>query len=306
VEDRWPMRDPSVFVERPELGPSFHPGEDYEGEFIGRALEAFGSTRSIFWGIGADQLFIANDHQALNSLLHAPELSLKARILQARRQFGTKRLIRHLLASSRVAGPLRSLRDNIIASNQLDALVWRVPAFWVIGRSDESRIMMSIDAPYSDNSFLSRWSWELVVRGLRLKSYRWSATNHLPYLRADFVNAVLTLSPLLLRDGRLRKGLLRCMARSRLPDSIRLRPKGGVFSKVVESGLGGREYAHLEQLFSRDSALADLRIIEPRAFLNILASYRSFCWSHQSRRESAGEMIMWRTIAAELWCRRMS
>ncbi|AWV87973.1 asparagine synthase-related protein [Bradymonas sediminis] len=308
VEDKWPMRDPEVFTRYPELGPSFHPGEDYETTFIHRALKE-DSSRSVFWGVGADQLFVVNENRILKSLLNSSDVSFDVRLTKAHRRFGTKRIASHLLGRTSAAKPLRILRDKSDSFFGRQANPWHNPERWVsfeaTGTVNPSNSNIRDVKP--EQSFLSRHLWELVIRGFRRKSLYLGRSHHLPYLRADFVKVVLGRKPHSLhKSATLQKSLLRDIARNYVPESIRLRPKGGVFSKFVESGVGGREYTRIEALFSGESALADNQLIEPKVFLDTFAAYRSFCWSHQGKRQTAAEMILWRTIAGELWCRRVS
>lgn len=304
VEDCWPMSSPSIYVDRPELGPSFHPGETYESAFIGRSIEQIGK-RPGFWGVGADQLFKVKQHLVLSSIFNHSKMSLENRFLLAKRHASTIEIAEFLLKSTEFSDLLRPAYRLLKRSRRMGRFPWRTPNFWVITNADRSSNRFQKEPDNQDDSFLSNENWELASRGFRRKTYRWRVSQHVPYLRTDYIDAVLGMNPFLLNDGMSTKGLLRRMAKWHLPMSIRLRPKGGVFSKVVEFGLGCMEFSEIEQLFGTESALGDLQLIEPSLFLKAFASYRGFCWSNQGQDQNANEMFMWRTIAAELWCRQL-
>jgi len=309
LEDHWPMRDPSVYINQSALGPEFHPGAGYESVFIQRANQIFGE-RSVFNGIGADQLFIINDHRMLDSLLTDLNLPWNGRLVEAERRVGKNRLTRYLFGKTPVAPVLRKFRNryqNLRDSLRTPEFSWHEPKRWVRVDylPDDSAIKSETDP--GDHSFLSGWGWELVIRGLWRKNQHLGVSHHLPYLRADFMRDLFTIEPHHVNLGRsYQKGLLRQMGQGYLPESIQKRIKGGLFSKFVESGLSVRERHNIEKMFRADSALAGYGLIEPYKFLNIFLEYCRFCSPNNPMASPAGEMRFWRTISAELWLRKMN
>lgn len=304
VEDRWPMRYPFEYTRRPELGPSFHPGEGYETEFIRRALNGQ-SVQMVSSGVGADHLFVVSDYLMMDSLMHAQKDNLAKRMFNVYERVGVRRLCRHLISSNPVVRPLKLMRNKYAKIAESDKTLWWRPSNWVKVNSLAATHRQGKFLK-QDRSFLSSWDWELVIRGLRRKTYNLDKSQHLPYLRSDFVDTVLGLEAHVINLGSgVQKDLLRRITNNYLPESIRNRPKGGVFSKFVEFGLGGCEHSSIERLFIKESALADHKLIEPSLFLSAFASYRQFCWSHQGLVHGAGEMLLWRTVSAELWLRKI-
>lgn len=308
LEDQWPMRFPSTYSDIPEFGPEFHPGAGYESAFIQRALQKFGE-RSIFSGIGADQLFIVSDHLMLDALLHDPKMVWSDRVIEALRRVGKQRLARYFMARSRAAPLLRNLRDQsfgVFTQLKSSEFPWREPRLWVRDNFDHAPQVTKSEGDTIERSFLARWSWDLVIRGLWRKNQRMNISHHLPFLRADFMEALFTIDAHRVNLGSgYRKDLLRQMGMGILPESIRTRAKGGFFSKFVEYGLGIREYQNVEKLFVFESVLADYQIIEPDIYLKLLKKYHKFCSKFRERQELAGEMYLWRSIAAEMWCRQL-
>src|SRR5690554_153534 len=307
LEDQWPMRFPNAYVNMPEFGPEFHPGAGYESVFIQRAMQRFGE-RSVFSGIGADQLFIVSDHLMLDALLHDPTMVWSDRVIEALRRVGKRRLARYFVARSPAAPSLRHLRDQsfgVFKRFKSPVLPWREPRLWVRSDFDDASQIAKVERDNIDLSFLSRWSWESVIRGLWRKNQGMNISHHLPFLRADFIEALFTIDAHRVNLGYgWRKDLLRQMGVGIIPDAIRIRVKGGLFSKFVEFGLGIQEYKACEKLFQNGSVLANIQLIEPKIFLDIFESYSNFCKNHRDKRQPAGEMLLWRVIAAELWCRR--
>lgn len=306
LEDRWPLLQPEKYVTNPGLGPPFHPGADYEDAFIQRACQD-SDSRTIFSGIGADQLFITNDYLMLDALLEDAGAALPRALYDAGRRVGIRRLLRYSVSRSFVGPYLRLARAYIHKARQSGVeYPWRSPDQWVQPASfdhppDADSLMAGQMTP-----FYLRWSWELVIREIRRKSYDLGITYHLPFLRADFVDLIFSLKPydLNLGDGS-RKDLLRRMAQGLLPESIRQRPKGGSFCKVVDAGLAHHESARVVDLFSKNSILADWGLIDTQSFLKVFGQYREFCYAHQVEDISSGAMELWTTIAVELWGRKI-
>ncbi len=302
VEDAWPLRKPEESMRSLDLGPDFHPGTSYESAFLGRAFERFG-RRPVFSGVGADHLFQVSRTHVMRDLFTAGWS--RRRWGDARRILGGAELARGIVGRTGMGRRLRRLLGRSRSGRTLQSAPWRFPELWVEQSEDESDYKPTPSQIDSRGSFLYTWLWECVVRGFHRKSQRWRTSHHFPYLRSDFIEAVLQVDPILFCIGELRKGLLRKLTRTYLPNSIRRRPKGGVFSKIVEYGLGCREHSYIEHLFASESALADMQIIDVGEFRRAFHAYRSFCWRHQATPINAGEMLMWRTVAAEMWCRRL-
>lgn len=308
IEDQWPMRDPGAYIRRPEMGPEFHPGAGYESAFIQRATQEFG-PRDLFFGIGADQLLIINDYRMLGSLLADSSLSLRERLMEAERRVGRRRLARYLIGNAPAVPALRRIRDrfaDLLGATKLPDAPWVVPRLWVLEDALESSSAHD-EAQPDDPSFLPGWGWELAIRGLWRKNHMLNASHHLAYLRADFIQDLFTIEPhhVNLGEGHF-KGLLRRMGRGYLPRPILERRKGGLFSKFVEFGLSLEHRGDITCLFGTGSQLADFGLIESDSFLDAFWAYCEFCSPTMPLEPTGGAMYFWRTVAAELWLRKLN
>jgi len=308
IEDQWPMCEPEAYTNQPEFGPEFHPGAGYESAFIQRSMQKYG-PRGVFFGIGADQLFIINDHRMLKSLLADSNLSVGERLLEAEQRVGRERLARYFVGRTPVAPALRKIRNrfqNLLNSTKVPDSPWLMPKLWVAEKTLECN-SAQFEAKQDDESFLPGWGWELAIRGLWRKNQKLKISHHLPYLRADFMRDLFTIMPHRVNLGESHhKSLLRAMGRGYMPVSILEREKGGLFSKFIEYGLSLEHRDDIKGLFAAGSRLADCGLIDSNSFLNGFSAYCRFCSPDLPLSPPGGAMYFWRTVAAELWLRKLN
>lgn len=303
VDDRWPLRDPTVYTSNPELGPLFHPNADYSDAFVRRALVGY-QRSSCFSGTGADYLFLKHDAKVIRSIATQP-FNLK-QFVQTVNTFGITRSARIYLRSTLVGSMWRIGRSYLtpMRASGTNLFLWWRPEVWVNG--EETLQSDSMQRYKGRCDYLASTTWDLVSRGLRRKGCLYGISYHLPFMRRDFVEGVFSAEAhLKVGFGRHRKNLLRQLARYHVPEAIRLRPKGGLFSQVVDKGLGIRELDKLLQLFGDNSVLASKDLIDIERFKEVLREYGEFCSNNEATYKPAGAMSLWRTISAELWLRRL-
>lgn len=150
---------------------------------------------------------------------------------------------------------------------------------------------------------LKTWSWERVMRSLAWESRRANRSIWTPFLDAEFWELSLNLSPThLVEEGR-QKAILRRVSQDLLPERCRHRPKVGGFDPLVERGLVQGAPWRVYSLFSAPR-LGSWPAFDGEAFLKAYEAYRQANDQGQCR-SYRGSWAIWRTIATELWLRRI-
>lgn len=266
---------PSSAVLPPDLTaaglPLTWPSAAVEALLLERALES-GATR-VLAGLGADEWF-DGDPDAASLLLKSPGFRAAVSAARDYEHVGLRR------ALGRVLWP-RLRREVPWAVRRLSRRARVRPGFpeWAGART--KRVLSDAhDRALADKPWVEQTAEERILAGfkdphlarasaLRLQLERLSGILRVdPYLDAELATFALGASPELLlgQDApRERRGLLREALAGVLPESVRTRQDKASFVPVHRALFRPPHLATLERL-ARVSRLADLEVVEPKAF----------------------------------------
>lgn len=255
------------------------PSAAVEATLLARARDA-GASR-VLAGLGADEWF-DGDPDAASLLLsgaglrsamstaqvfeHAGRRRALARVLwpPVRREVPwlLRRMTRRLRSRAEVPAWAGSRTKRVIAESHERALADKP---WVELTAEE-RVLAGFRDPHLARASTLRLQLERLAGILRVD----------PYLDADVATFALSASPELLLgqdDPRERRGLFREALRGVLPESVRTRQDKASFAPVNRALFQPPLLATLDKAAAaRVSRLADLQIVEPKAFLAAYAS----------------------------------
>ena len=298
MDNLWPLRDLSFYSKITDAGPCFHAGTEYEFAFRRLVTERLGPM-ALMKGIGADQLLEVTRLRLAHSLWRRRHWGA---LLRAARRDPTRAQVSALLTMVAARMGLSATLDWARSVRRRRS---RRSTHWVL----ESRAPPSDPVPVGGEDQRAEQlfgrGWEHVCRMTR-EAARFSGGPTLaPLLDHRLWELAFRLPPEVLRLGEQNKGLLRVAMAGRLPEHIRLRPKLKTFDKHVEKGLGLLGAHKVSRLFRRPR-LAELGLIDVRAFLS---AYEDYCRRVRGSVDSptqVGSFPIWRTIAAELWLRAVA
>ena len=145
---------------------------------------------------------------------------------------------------------------------------------------------------------------ERIFRRLRRQALETRTALTSPFLDPRVWELGFRIAPEWKLRGGHDRAVLRLAAPASLPDELRWRPKRGLFTSAVERGLFRRELERVLQWF-RAPRLADLGLIEPRAFRLAYERAASAVDAHWPVVYSAHSRDLWLTVSAELWLRAL-
>lgn len=269
-----PFADLGAYQTEPEWGPHLHPGESYELAFFEELAKDFDV---VVGGWGADEIFsLRRDTLAQRSLRRGDWRTwlsctrTPGRILGSIREFG---------AQAAWSAGLRA------ASSVHEPLSWSVRSRRAVPPSRRSH----------DPEMLEGLGWELAQRTLARYRFRSGLSFVQPFKSTRMWELAFSTHPLRVAAPQADKIVLRQAARGRLTPSLAERPKDTSFDQVIRHGFM-RHSDSIREL-AKDPRLASLGWIDREAFFKAVST--------AIERDGAGLAPLWRTIATELWLRRI-
>lgn len=307
----WPLREPDFYTQSALDGPHTHPGTYYEAAYYRWFSARFGE-RPLWLGLGSEQAFSDGSAQSLRGMLRREGL---ASAWRESRSFSTpsnlaRALAQHTLGwgDSRFGDLARTVRraQSLFAPRREGELTrWLTPRARARLASLRGAATDELDPAEPPAVRTQRGALnELIFRRLRRQALETRVAITSPLLDPRVWELGFRIAPEWKLRGGHDRAVLRLAAPASLPDELRWRPKRGLFTSAVERGLFRRELERVLQWF-RAPRLADLGLIEPRAFRLAYEDAARAVDATWPVLYSAHSRDLWLAVSAELWLRAL-
>lgn len=302
IGDHWPLARPSDHATPLAWGPPAHPDGAWKMPFH-RRLDRQGLQMPVVYGNGADEVLWVPPPIWFDDRWH--HLDWRA-LAEA---FGpvplTSWLRPALRTGFRAVGsrPLRSVLPRGAASQPR----WCRPDRWT-PRAPAAEVVAPTLGPARRfyalrHRRIDTWGFEQTARSLAAERRTSGRPIWTPFLDAEFWELSLSLNPNDLVEGGRQKAVLRQCGADLLPEVCIRRPKTGGFDAVVERGLADRATRRVLGLSASSRLAQAWPGFDSAEFLAAWEAYRRTRPDHH--RGCRGSWSIWKTLAAELWFRRL-
>ncbi len=303
VTEHWPLSRLTDHRFPPAWGPAAHPDAAWKMPFH-RWLRARRGSMPVMYGNGADELLWVPSTLWLRDRWADGDISA---LVEAFEHLPFKSWIRPAISEAIDGLGLRSLRERLPSLSD-SRPPWQRSEDWITREPPGADL---VDPGSATKQYfqlrlrrLQTWRWERIMRSLAAESRRANRPIWTPFLDAEFWELGLSLSPMNLVEGGRQKSILRQATDNLLHEACRRRPKVGGFDPLVERGLADRGSKQVYTLLARQR-LGGCNGFDGDAFVKAYEAYRRRPLDDGPRRYR-GSWPIWRTLATELWLRRLT
>lgn len=300
LDAHGPLSDLELLEAQQDLGPQGHGGVI---SMAGLAREAKGIVGEgvVLTGLGGDQLLECfDDEWLLSALLSGNWEALRAvRAERGLRPFYDA-WVRPMLGG-RLLRALRAGLGRRILARRMGYLVsspWRDASHWLTPTARHATTPLP-NIPRGRFAWTQGWVWEDAMRHLMLCEHGSGISFAHPLLDGSVLEVLTRVPPALFMHPQ-PKALARLALAGWMPEPLRLQPKTGCFSSLIEHHLAAHATTTIPTLF-HDSHLQALGLIDSKKFMDVVQQFTT--WVHTRNTPRTGCAPLWRTISAELWLR---